>query len=127
MEITFFLPEERPTDRSSGSAVVNQHNSNAMISAVKPIRVFLRDGTSKAVSSGGWVYHVLGRANARMPIFTKDEDFSAFARVLEEDVARTGTRLLSYCLMGNHWQLVVWPREDDERSRFVGWLRKNGS
>jgi putative transposase len=24
--------------------------------------------------------------------------------------------------MGNHWHLVVWPREDDELSRFVGWL-----
>ena len=34
-----------------------------------------------------------------MPIFTKDEDFAAFEQVLEEAVARTGTRLLSYCLM----------------------------
>jgi len=57
-----------------------------------------------------------------MPIFTKDEDFIAFETVLEEAVARTGTRLLSYCLMRNHWHLVVWPREDDELSRFVGWL-----
>ena len=38
---------------------------------------------------------VLNRANARMPIFTKDEDFIAFETVLEEAVARTGTRLLS--------------------------------
>jgi len=34
-----------------------------------------------------------------MPIFKRDEDFAAFERVLEEAVARTGTRLLSYCLM----------------------------
>ena len=68
------------------------------------------------------MYHVLNCANARMPIFTKDEDFAAFERVLEEAVARTGTRLLSYCLMGNHWHLVVWPQEDGELSRFVGWL-----
>ena len=57
-----------------------------------------------------------------MPIFTKDEDFIAFEVVLEEAVARTGTRLLSYCLMGNHWHFVVRPQEDDELSRFVGWL-----
>ena len=37
-------------------------------------------------------------------------------------MARTGTRLLSYCRMGNHLHLVVWPRNDDELSRFVGWL-----
>jgi putative transposase len=47
-----------------------------------------------------------------MQIFTKDEDFIAFETVLEEAVARTSTRLLSYCLMGTHWHLVVWPRED---------------
>jgi len=29
-----------------------------------------------------------------MPIFKRDEDFAAFERVLEEAVARTGTRLL---------------------------------
>ena len=56
----------------------------------------------KRSALGGWVYHVLNRANARMPIFRKDEDFAAFERVLEEAVARTGMRLLSYCLMGNH-------------------------
>ena len=27
-----------------------------------------------------------------------------------------------YCLMGNHWHLVVWPREECELPRFVGWL-----
>ncbi len=57
-----------------------------------------------------------------MPIFRKNEDFIAFETVLQEAVARTDTRLLSYCLMGNHWHLVVWPRKDDELSRFVGWL-----
>jgi putative transposase len=65
---------------------------------------------------------VLNRTNARKSIFTKDEDCIAFETVLEEAVARTGTRLLSYCLMENHWYMVVWPRKDDELSRFVGWL-----
>jgi len=79
-------------------------------------------GRPKRSAPGGWIYHVLNRANARMPIFTKDEDFIAFETVLEEAVARTGTRLLSYCLMPDHWHLVLWPQEDDELSRFVGWL-----
>ena len=42
-----------------------------------------------------------------MPIFTKDEDFIAFEKVLEEAVAHTETCLLSYCLMSNHWHLFV--------------------
>jgi len=65
---------------------------------------------------------VLNRANARGRIFDHAGDFDAFERVLVEAVARSGMRLLSYCVMPNHWHLVVWPREDGELSRFVGWL-----
>jgi putative transposase len=68
------------------------------------------------------VYHVLNRANARMTIFEKAEDYAAFERVLEEAVQRTKMRLLAYCVLPNHWHLVVWPEEDGALSRFVGWL-----
>ncbi len=57
-----------------------------------------------------------------MTIFRSDADYEAFEKVLAEAVARTQTRLLAYCLMPNHWHLVVWPRKDGELSRFVGWL-----
>ena len=65
---------------------------------------------------------MLNRANARLPIFESDGDFAAFERVLTEAVERTQTRLLSYCLMNNHWHLVIWPQKDGELSRFMGWL-----
>jgi putative transposase len=42
--------------------------------------------------------------------------------VVEDAVERFGMRLLEFCLMPNHWHMVVWPRKDDELSRFVGWL-----
>ncbi len=71
---------------------------------------------------GGYVYHVLNRANARMQIFADDADYQAFEKVLRQAVERTDTRLLTYCLMPNHWHLLVWPRTDGELSRFVGWL-----
>jgi putative transposase len=64
---------------------------------------------------------VLNRANARMTIFEEDADYEAFERVLAEGVERSGMRLLAYCLMPNHWHLVVWPRKDGELSKFVGW------
>jgi len=79
-------------------------------------------GRPKRAADGGLVYHVLNRANGRMTIFEQPEDYEAFERVLEEAVERTQTRLLAYCLMPNHWHLVVWPREDGELSRFTGWL-----
>jgi putative transposase len=57
-----------------------------------------------------------------MTIFKNDDDYEAFERILTEAVERTQTRLLAYCLMPNHWHLVVWPRQDGELSQFVGWL-----
>jgi len=79
-------------------------------------------GRPKRAAQGGLIYHVLNRANARMTIFDGDADYEAFEQVLAEAVEREQTRLLSYCVMPNHWHLVVWPRTDGELSRFAGWL-----
>ncbi len=48
-------------------------------------------GRPKRAADGGLVYRVLNRANARMPIFEKRDDYAAFERVLEEAVERTST------------------------------------
>lgn len=79
-------------------------------------------GRPLRVSLGGLVYHVLNRANARMQLFGKDADYEAFERVLAEARAREDMRILAYCVMPNHWHLVLWPRRDGDLSRFVGWL-----
>ena len=60
-------------------------------------------GRAKRAADGGLVYHVLNRANARMTIFEKPEDYAAFLRVLEEALQRTRTRLLACCVMPGHW------------------------
>jgi putative transposase len=79
-------------------------------------------GRPHRANDGGFVYHVLNRANARLPIFEDAADYDAFEKVLLQAVERTETRLLAYCVMPNHWHLIVWPREHGELSRFVGWL-----
>jgi putative transposase len=71
---------------------------------------------------GGVVYHVLNRANGRSCIFEDDGDYAAFLRIMGEAVERSRMRLLAYCVMPNHWHLVVWPRKDGDLSRFTGWL-----
>jgi putative transposase len=71
---------------------------------------------------GGYVYHVLNRAVARADMFKSDGDFAAFERVLGEAVGRFEMRLLGYCLMSNHWHLVLWPRKDGQLSGFMQWL-----
>jgi putative transposase len=57
-----------------------------------------------------------------MKIFDYDRDYDAFKAILEQAVARFETRLLAYCLMSNHWHLVVWPRNDGGLSSFIGLL-----
>ena len=83
---------------------------------------FATMGRAKRAATGGIIFHVLNRANARQRNFDHNDDYAAFERVLEQAVDRFDTRLLAYCLMPNHWHMVVWPRKDDELSRFVGWL-----
>jgi REP-associated tyrosine transposase len=74
-------------------------------------------------STGGLVYHVMNRGVGRMDVFEGDGDYAAFERVLAEALERErGVRLLGYCLMPNHWHLVVWPRRDGELSEFMRWL-----
>jgi putative transposase len=68
------------------------------------------------------VYHVLNRANARRPLFDDDGDYAAFERVLAQACERVSMRLLAYCVMPNHWHLVIWPRRDGDLSRFMNWL-----
>src|SRR5437762_496312 len=66
-------------------------------------------GRPHRAAEGGYVYHVLNRANARLTIFEDAADFEAFEKVLLQAVERTKTRLLAYCVMPNHWHLAAWP------------------
>ena len=52
-------------------------------------------------------------------LFHKDEDYAAFERVLEAVVESDAMRLLAYCLMPNHWHLLLWPGADGELGAFM--------
>ena len=69
---------------------------------------------------GGVIFHVLNRANGRQRLFRKPGDYDAFVALLRQTRAAVpGVRLLAYCLMPNHWHLVLWPRQDGELSSFM--------
>lgn len=68
------------------------------------------------------VYHVLNRGNGRAEVFHKQDDYAAFLKLLQEASERLPMRLLAYCLMPNHFHLVVWPRRDGDLSRWMQWL-----
>lgn len=55
----------------------------------------------------GALYHVTARGNARQDIFLDDEDRQQFLTVLARVVSRFHLLLHAYCLMDNHFHLVV--------------------
>jgi len=73
-------------------------------------------------SRGSYVYHVLNRGNGRANVFHKDEDFAAFVGLMREAHERVPMRLVGYCLMANHFHLMLWPQGDGDLSRWMQWL-----
>lgn len=74
---------------------------------------------------GGYAYHILNRGVGRMQLFDDEGDYLAFLRVLSEGLQRyPDARLLSYCLMPNHWHLVFWPKRgsDTVLSELMRWV-----
>jgi len=55
----------------------------------------------------GAVYHIYARGNRRRDIFLDREDRVRFVRYLEECCRRQELLLHSYCLMGNHYHLLL--------------------
>src|SRR5271157_5707 len=77
--------------------------------------------TARSIEAG-MVYHVLNRGNGRLRLFHNEADYDAFERLLVEGLKRYPVDLLTYCLMPNHWHLVVRPRTDVALGRLMGWV-----
>ena len=57
-----------------------------------------------------------------MKVFHKDEDYGAFLKLINEASDRISMRLLAFCLMPNHFYLVLWPRKEGDLSKWMQWL-----
>src|SRR5688500_10009805 len=73
----------------------------------------------KRVALGGYVYHVLNRGVGRRRLFEKPADYAAFEALLEETLGLRPMRVVGYCLMPNHWHLVLWPEKDGQLGAFM--------
>jgi REP element-mobilizing transposase RayT len=61
----------------------------------------------------GATYHVAARGNNGRPIFVCDDDRELFLRLLDKIVWRLGWRLHAYCLMTNHFHLLLQTPEQN--------------
>ena len=55
----------------------------------------------------GALYHLTSRGNERKKIFFRDEDRQAFLETLDGVGERFNWRCYAYCLMNNHYHLLV--------------------
>lgn len=79
-------------------------------------------GRKHRIDIADLTYHVINRSNAKIPLFTEDFEFLQFEKVLEEAKDLFSLRIYAYCVMPNHWHLIVSPRRDGELSKFMQWL-----
>jgi putative transposase len=73
-------------------------------------------------SVGQVCYHVINRGNGRREVFLKDGDYEAFLKALGHACIEIPMPVLGYCLMPNHFHLVVLPKADGELSGWMHWL-----
>ncbi|NLE58342.1 MAG: transposase [Planctomycetes bacterium] len=73
-------------------------------------------------SVGGICYHVINRGNGKEKVFHKQADYAAFIKLMTEGHKRLPMRVVGFCLMPNHFHLVLWPVADGDLSRWMQWL-----
>src|SRR5689334_21412335 len=79
-------------------------------------------GRVKRECPGGLIFHVLNRSVARIPLFKRERDYMAWEKTVVHALNRYPMDLLSYCVMPNHWHLVLRPRGDRDLSKFMQWF-----
>ena len=77
---------------------------------------------TKRPDEAGKLYHAIYRGNNRQEIFHKPEDYRAFLRMLAEGLGNHPVDLFAFCLMPNHWHLVLRPRNGGRMEAFRRWL-----
>ena len=64
----------------------------------------------------GFPYHVIQRGNNKSPIFFSNNDYFFFLDVLQEAKIKHPCFVYGYCLMSNHFHLLIEPKEKNNVS-----------
>jgi putative transposase len=71
------------------------------------------------VAPGGVPFHVLNRSVGRRTIFESAADYECFIGTVAETLRIRRMRICGYCVMPNHWHMVLWPKQAGELSAFL--------
>jgi putative transposase len=76
---------------------------------------------SSRVQAAGLIYHVINRGNGGVAIFHKDLDYLAFVGLLAQARSSFPVQVFGYCMMPNHFHLVLQPMAEGAMSMFMHW------
>jgi putative transposase len=68
---------------------------------------------------GGFIYHAMNRGVSRMELFESTTDYHAFLAIIREVQDKCPVDLFSYCIMPNHWHMVLRTAEDGDLAAFM--------
>lgn len=71
----------------------------------------------------GGIYHVFNRGNNRQRLFEAKGDFFHFLNLMRRAKTRYPVCIFHYCLMNNHFHLLVQCEEDDALPKYMHWLQ----
>jgi len=71
----------------------------------------------------GGIYHLINRGNGQQQVFHKDGDYQAFAMLFADMSKRHAVEVLAWCLMSNHYHLVVRPKIAAQLSSGMQWFQ----
>ncbi|HTI37544.1 MAG TPA: transposase [Vicinamibacterales bacterium] len=71
------------------------------------------------ISPDGFVQHVINRGDHRETIFHTRADFAAFLAFMAAAARRVPMRILAYCIMRNHFHLLLWPYKGIDLSAYM--------
>jgi putative transposase len=74
---------------------------------VDPVRRLDPMARPPRIQVAGGIYHVTSRGNRKQPIFHDDDDRNRFLGLRNRVVQRNGWHMHAYCLMTNHFHLLV--------------------
>ena len=66
--------------------------------------------------------HVLNRGNGRAEVFHDEADYATFVELMGLACRRLPMRVLGWCIMPNHFHLVLRPVADGDLARWMQWL-----
>ena len=70
----------------------------------------------------GMVFHLCNRSAGQIPLFQNPYDYFQILDVFREALEKFPVSIFAYCIMPNHWHLLLRARQPKAVSRFMHWF-----